>query len=105
MLLHFEPGNLPPVEAFWSVTMYDEEGFQVANEIDRFALGDRDPLVYNPDGSLDLYLQHEAPAGERVANWLPSPRGRVGVTMRLYGPKESVLSGAWSPPPLQPANR
>lgn len=101
-VLHFTKDELPPVDAFWSVTMYDEHGFQVANEIDRFAIGDRDELRYNSDGSLDLYLQHENPGPEREANWLPSPDGPIGVTMRLYAPKPPVLSGDWSPPPLRP---
>ena len=60
--------------------MYDEEGFQVANEIDRFAIGDRDPLSYNDDGSIDLYIQHSRPADDRVSNWLPAPNGHPGIT-------------------------
>jgi hypothetical protein len=99
-VLHFEAGSIPPVNAFWSVTMYDEHGFQVANEIDRFAIGDRDPLVYGEDGSLDLYIQHGNPGPERVSNWLPSPKGALGITMRLYSPKQAALTGAWVPPPL-----
>jgi hypothetical protein len=102
-VLHFEAEQLPPVGAFWSVTMYDEEGFQTANELDRFAIGDRDPLQYNPDGSLDLYLQHESPGADKAANWLPAPNGPLGVTMRLYSPKPSVLRGVWNPPPIRKA--
>ncbi|MGW4369474.1 DUF1254 domain-containing protein [Nocardia takedensis] len=102
-VLHFDADALPPVEAFWSLTMYDEEGFQVANELDRFALGDRDELTYNADGSLDLYLQRERPAEDRVSNWLPAPRGPLGVTMRLYAPRPAVLQGGWTPPPLRRA--
>jgi hypothetical protein len=82
--LHFNKEELPPVNAFWSVTMYDEAGFQVANPISRFAIGDRDELKYNADGSLDLYMQNENPGREKVSNWLPSPaKGKLGVTMRL----------------------
>jgi hypothetical protein len=99
-VLHFDAEALPPVGAFWSVTMYDDEGFQVANELDRFALGDRDPLVHGDDGSLDLYLQHSHPGPEREANWLPAPRGPLGVTMRLYAPAPPVLRGEWAPPPI-----
>jgi hypothetical protein len=99
--MHFEKQELPPVDAFWSVTMYDAEGFQVGNELDRFALGDRDDLSYNDDGSLDLLLQHERPADDRVANWLPAPRGPLGVTMRLYAPNATVLQGNWAPPPIK----
>jgi hypothetical protein len=78
--------------------MYDAEGFQVANELDRFAIGDRDALTYNADGSLDLYVQHANPGPERVSNWLPSPKGPLGVTMRLYAPHAEVLDGTWNPP-------
>ncbi|MDU0314152.1 DUF1254 domain-containing protein [Phycicoccus sp. M110.8] len=102
-VLHFEAGELPPVAAFWSVTMYDTEGFQVPNALNRFAIGDRDPLVYNPDGSLDLYLQHSSPGPEREANWLPAPRGPLGVTMRLYAPAPEALDGRWTPPPIRRA--
>jgi hypothetical protein len=100
-LLHFDADQLPPVTAFWSVTMYDAEGFQVANPIDRFAVGDRDELAHNADGSLDLYLQHDDPGPARAANWLPAPRGPLGVTMRLYAPAPQVLDGRWNPPPIR----
>ncbi len=101
-VLHFDADGLPPVDAFWSVTMYDADGFQVANEIDRFAIGDRDALTFNGDGSLDLYLQHANPGPDVASNWLPAPAaGALGVTMRLYAPRESVLSGAWTPPPVR----
>jgi hypothetical protein len=102
-VLHFDAGNLPPAAAFWSVTMYDAEGYQVANEIDRFAIGDRDPLTYNADGSLDLYLQHTNPGPQRASNWLPAPLGSLGITMRIYAPKRSVLDGTWAPPPVRKA--
>jgi hypothetical protein len=97
-VIHFDADAVPPVYAFWSVTMYDAEGFQVANELDRFAIGDRDALTYNADGSLDLYVQHANPGSERVGNWLPSPKGPLGVTMRLYAPHAEVLDGTWNPP-------
>ncbi|MCV7228697.1 DUF1254 domain-containing protein [Mycolicibacterium komossense] len=102
-VIHFDADKLPPASAFWSVTMYDSEGFQVVNEIDRFAIGDRDPLIYNADGSLDLYLQHSNPGPERLSNWLPAPQGPLGVTMRLYAPHKSVLDGQWAPPPVRKA--
>ncbi|MBV9193868.1 MAG: DUF1254 domain-containing protein [Solirubrobacterales bacterium] len=104
-VLHFEQGELPPVAAFWSVTMYDAEGFQAPNAIDRFAIGDRDGLRFNDDGSLDLYLQHESPGFERDSNWLPAPRGPHGVTMRLYAPQPEVLDGRWSPPAITRTGR
>jgi hypothetical protein len=100
-VLHFEQVELPPVHSFWSVTMYDAKGFQAANSLNRFAIGDRDTLRYNPDGSLDLYLQHDAPASERESNWLPAPRGPLGITMRLYSPQASVLNGTWAPPAVR----
>lgn len=102
-LIHFDADALPPVEAFWSVTMYDAEGFQVANELDRFAIGDRDALRYHPDGSLDLYVQHLDPGPDRRDNWLPAPQGPLGVTMRLYAPRANVLDGRWVPPPVRKA--
>lgn len=100
-VVHFEADELPPVDAFWSITMYDAEGFQVPNEIDRFAIGDRDPLVYNEDGSLDIYMQSENPGPGREANWLPSASGPSGITMRLYAPRPEALDGTWSPPPVR----
>ena len=100
-VVHFDADQLPPVDAFWSVTMYDAQGFQTANELDRFAIGDRDDLSYNPDGSLDLYIGHDNPGHDQVANWLPAPRGPLGVTMRLYAPRPQVISGEWNPPPVR----
>ena len=82
--------------------MYDAEGFQVANPINRFAIGDRDGLKFNADGSLDLYIQHVNPGPEREANWLPAPKsGPLGLTMRLYAPRQVALDGRWNPPPLK----
>jgi len=98
--IHFDADKLPPVDAFWSITMYDAEGFQAANELDRYAIGDRDPLVYNADGSLDIVIQHENPGPDREANWLPAPSGPLGITMRLYAPRPEVLNGSWTPPPV-----
>jgi hypothetical protein len=100
-VLHFDQTELPPVHAFWSVTMYDAQGFQAVNSLNRFAIGDRDPLEYNTDGSLDLYLQHRSPGSRKEANWLPAPRGPLGVTMRLYSPRSSVLNGTWAPPAVR----
>ena len=100
-VIHFDADQLPPVAAFWSITMYDAEGFQVANEIDRFAIGDRDALTYNDDGSLDIYVQHDNPGPELESNWLPAPEGPLGITMRLYAPLPAVLDGTWTPPPVR----
>jgi hypothetical protein len=100
-VLHFEESELPPVDAFWSVTMYDDAGFQAANELDRFAIGDRDDLSFNDDGSLDIYIQNKNPGPERESNWLPAPTGPLGVTMRLYAPRPEALDGRWAPPPIR----
>lgn len=100
-VIHFDADQLPPAQAFWSITMYDAEGFQAPNELDRFAIGDRDPLVFNPDGSLDIYMQHGDPGPDRRANWLPAPTGPVGITMRLYAPAPAVLDGTWHPPAVR----
>lgn len=100
--LHFKKDELPPADAFWSVTMYDAEGYQVANELNRFAIGDRDALKYNDDGSLTISIQHENPGADRVSNWLPSPAsGRIGVTMRVYAPRPEALDGRWNPPAIR----
>lgn len=100
--LHFTKEQLPPVDAFWSVTMYDAEGFQVANRLNRFAIGDRDALKYNADGSLTLYIQHQSPGTEKESNWLPAPAsGTLGVTMRLYAPRPEAIDGRWNPPSIK----
>jgi len=101
-VMHFTKEGLPPVDAFWSITMYDAEGFQTANPINRFAIGDRDALTFNADGSLDIYLQQENPGSDKESNWLPSPAsGELGVTMRLYAPRAAVLDGQWAPPAVE----
>ena len=99
-VLHFDKGETPPVDAFWSVTLYDGQGFQVANALDRFALSSWMPLKYNSDGSLDLYFQNESPGKDLEANWLPAPRSPFNLTMRLYSPKAEALTGKWNPPPI-----
>jgi hypothetical protein len=97
-VLHFKKDELPPVDAFWSLTMYDAQGFAVPNPLNRFALGDRDALRFNPDGSLDIYIQHDNPGGDKESNWLPAPEGAMGLTMRLYAPRYEALDGSWNPP-------
>jgi hypothetical protein len=96
--IHFDKTQLPPVDAFWSVTLYDNKGFQVANPLNRFAVSSWMPFQYNPDGSLDLYFQHESPGKDKEWNWLPAPQGPYNLTMRLYGPKSDALTGKWNPP-------
>jgi hypothetical protein len=98
--ISFEKGATPPVNAFWSITLYDSDGFQVANSLNRFAVSSWMPFKYNADGSLDLYFQNESPGKDKEANWLPAPKGPFNLTMRLYGPKSEALTGKWSPPPV-----
>jgi hypothetical protein len=99
--LHFTESEIPPVSAFWSVTLYDKDGFPTANALHRNAIGDRDALTVNADGSLDLYIQNESPGADKEANWLPAPIGDFNLTMRLYAPKLEVLHGRWAPPPIK----
>ncbi len=98
--VHFDKTQLPPVDAFWSITLYDTEGFQVANALNRFAVSSWMPFKHNADGSLDLYFQNENPGAGKEANWLPAPNGAFNLTMRLYAPKEDALTGKWNPPPV-----
>jgi hypothetical protein len=99
-VLRFEKGNTPPVHAFWSVTLYDGEGFQVANSLNRFAVSSWMPFKTNADGSLELYFQNESPGKDKEANWLPAPKGVFNLTMRLYAPATEALNGKWNPPPV-----
>jgi hypothetical protein len=96
--LHFDRGATPPVNAFWSITLYDSEGFQVANVLNRFAVSSYLPFQTNADGSLDLFFQNESPGKDKEVNWLPAPKGAFNLTMRLYGPKSEALTGKWNPP-------
>ncbi|MBT9459397.1 MAG: DUF1254 domain-containing protein, partial [Burkholderiaceae bacterium] len=92
--LHFSADALPPVQAFWSVTAYGTDDFLIANALRRHALGDRDPLVFNADGSLDLWLQAEAPTQAPISNWLPVRRGQdFLLNARLYWPRHEALDG------------
>ena len=105
--IHFDKGSLPPVKAFWSLTMYDPEFFFVPNSINRYNLSQRNTFVTNPDGSVDLYLQAESPGPGKEANWLPAPKGNFVPMLRLYWPKEtppSILDGTWTPPPIKVAD-
>ncbi|PAL25045.1 DUF1254 domain-containing protein [Sphingopyxis sp. GW247-27LB] len=100
-VLHFDKDQIPPADAFWSLTMYGADQFFVANPIDRFAIGDRDKLAFNPDGSLDLYIQKDNPGADKEANWLPAPAGPFTMNLRLYLPRREALEGRWTPPPLK----
>ncbi|MGA6985748.1 MAG: DUF1254 domain-containing protein [Terriglobales bacterium] len=99
--IHFEKGATPPVNAFWSITLYDADGFQVGNVLNRFAVSSWMPFKYNADGSLDLYFQSDSPGKDKEANWLPAPKAAFNLTMRLYSPQSDALTGKWDPPPVK----
>lgn len=102
-VLHFASGSLPPARAFWSVTLYGPDLFLVENAEHRYAIGDRTPnLTRNTDGSLDIYIQHDPPAGHE-SNWLPAPAGAFNLIARIYLPEASVLDGSYRFPAVQPA--
>ncbi|WP_280510759.1 DUF1254 domain-containing protein [Nocardia farcinica] len=102
--LTFAPGQAPPVDAFWSVTAYDGDGFLVPNDAEIYSVGHRIPVPPAPDGSLVLVIQHADPGpGVPAGSWLPIPdRGTFSLTLRLYAPKTEMLDGSWHPPPLVP---
>jgi hypothetical protein len=100
-VLHFDNGKLPPVDAFWSVTAYDADGYFIPNVLKRQALGDRDKLATNADGSLDLIIQADSPGAGQESNWLPAAKPPFTLLMRLYSPRSEVLDGTWTPPPVR----
>jgi hypothetical protein len=103
-VVHFAKEEQPPVKGFWSLTMYDTEGFFVANPLDRVNLSQLSKFNFNEDGSLDLYIQKDSPGKDKKANWLPSPKGDFGLFLRLYWPNEkapSILDGSWMPPQVR----
>jgi hypothetical protein len=99
-VLHFPAGQLPPNDAFWSLTMTDVVGYMVRNPIDRYSVGSRSGLVPNADGSIDIYLQRTAPAGHE-ANWLPARPGHFKLMLRAYLPGRAVLDGEYHVPPVK----
>jgi hypothetical protein len=104
--LHFAANALPPVKAFWSITAYGADEFLIDNPMQRFAIGDRDPLVFNADGSLDLWVQATPPSQkEAAANWLPVQMGSSFLlNARLYWPEAKALNGQWKMPVLERLN-
>ena len=99
--LHFEREYTPPVNAFWSVTLYDSQSFFVDNPINRYAISSWMPLRRNSDGSLDLIIRQESPGKNQETNWLPAPAGNFNLTLRMYWPKDktpSITDGSWAPP-------
>jgi hypothetical protein len=99
--IRFAKGNLPPADAFWSLTMYNARNYLHPNALRRYAIGDRTRgLRRGSDGSLTLAIQSTRPRGALAANWLPAPRRHFRLIMRIYEPRRSVLRGRWTPPPV-----
>jgi hypothetical protein len=102
--IRFAKGQLPPVEGFWSLTMYDGAYFFVPNPINRYSVSARQDLKANPDGSVDLYIQKDSPGADKESNWLPAPAGKFILMLRMYWPNEtnpSIIDGTWTIPPVQ----
>jgi hypothetical protein len=105
-VIHIDKGQMPPVDGFWSITMYDATYFFVPNPLNRYTLSQRNKFVTNADGSVDLYLQADSPGKAKEANWLPAPKAKFIPMLRLYWPKEtppSIIDSTWKPPAVQPA--
>ncbi|MDK0520560.1 DUF1214 domain-containing protein [Streptomyces sp. ML-6] len=100
-VLHFEAGKTPPVDGCWSLTMMNERQLSADNPLNRYAIGDRSGMRTNPDGSLDIHVQHENPGPDRKHNWLPAPAGSFNVFLRLYRPQQPAFTVGWTPPALQ----
>ena len=101
-IIHFEPGQTPPVDAFWSITMYNDKGLLVDNPLNRYLIGTyTEGLKNNTDGSLDIYLQNASPGADKESNWLPAPEGAFSMFLRLYLPQPQILNGTWQLPIVQ----
>ena len=98
-VMHFPAGQLPPADAFWSLTVTDVVGYMVRNSIDRSSFDDRSNLAKNADGSIDIYLQQETPTGHEE-NWLPTPAGKFKLMLRAYLPGAAILNGTYRVPPV-----
>jgi hypothetical protein len=101
--IHFDPGQTPPVDAFWSVTMYNNQSLFFDNPLNRYVLNQYSELKSNTDGSLYLYLQNQSPGPDKESNWLPAPPDSFKVVMRTYLPQPQVLNGTWQPPGVEVA--
>jgi hypothetical protein len=98
----FAPGQTPPANGFWSLSMYDQHHFFIPNSISRYSLGTKNKtLKSNPDGSVTIYIQARSPGAEKASNWLPAPADEFSMTIRTYWPKPEVLEGRWTPPPAK----
>jgi hypothetical protein len=107
-VVHFEKGQLPPVQGFWSLTMYDSQYFFVPNPLNRYSISPRQNLQANQDGSIDIYVRKESPGKDKESNWLPAPEGNFVLMLRMYWPNEndpSILDGTWVIPQVQNENR
>jgi hypothetical protein len=105
-VMHFEKDGLPPVNGFWSLTMYDANYFFVANPINRQSISARQNLKPNADGSVDLYIQNQSPGADKESNWLPAPKDKFILMLRMYWPKEtppSIIDGSWKIPAVEVA--
>ncbi len=103
-VMRFAKGQMPPADAFWSLTMYDSDFFFVPNPFERYDLGGRNRLITNPDGSVDFYLQADSPGADKEANWLPASKGKFNLVLRIYSPRgtpPSIVDGTWTPPPVR----
>jgi uncharacterized protein (TIGR03000 family) len=103
-VVHFDKGQTPPVNAFWSITMYNAEMFFVDNKLNKYTVSPRNDLKSNDDGSLDIYIQNESPGKDKEANWLPAPKDKFVLMLRMYWPKErepSIIDGSWKPPAVK----
>lgn len=104
-VLHFDKSQLPPVKAFWSLSLYNSQQVFVSNPINRYSIGSRDRLRYNRDGSLDIYIQYDRPTNAaQQANWLPAPPDAFNLMLRAYWPDQALLDGDWMPPAVQRVN-
>ena len=106
--LTFAKGETPPVDGFWSITMYeiDQGWWFVPNPLNKFTVSARSNLKSNADGSVTLYFQNEPPGPDKEANWLPAPKSDFVLMLRMYWPKQkdpSILDGSWKPPPVEKA--
>jgi hypothetical protein len=101
-VMTFTKDQLPPVNGFWSLTMYTEQMFFVPNPLKKYTVSPRNNLKYGEDDSLTLYIQHASPGLDKEANWLPAPKDKFVLMLRLYWPKESVIDGTWVPPAVTP---
>jgi hypothetical protein len=100
--MHFAPGQDPPEDAFWSLTIYTEDKNLVRNPIDRYALGDRSKDVKrDSDGGLNIYIQHGSPGEEKESNWLPAPEGPFYLVLRMYQPHQEVIDATWAAPRVE----